>query len=208
MVNTVTAAINSLVALITGGGALATSLLDAGKSILNKIVDGIKAVTSLASELISKVSSSISSMVTAVTSGAIFSNLFNAGKSIISGLIKGIENAAGKVYDTLIGIIEDAIGQILDFLGASSPSKLMFGIGADVIMAGLQQGIASMAPAINASFQASINGIAAPVAAPVLGSAGAGSVTNNFYTGQNNINSQMDVAVFEARVLDVIRKNL
>ncbi|MGH7273507.1 MAG: phage tail protein [Nitrospiria bacterium] len=207
LVNGVISAINSMISAITGG-SIATSLISAGQSILNKLIDGIKAVTNLASELINKVSSSISSMVSAVTSGGIANSIFNAGKSIITGLINGISANASKVYDKLLEIIDDAIDGILDFLGAGSPSKLMFSIGSDVMMAGLQQGIAAMAPTIKAQLQAAITAPVASVAGPALGTGGTGSVTNVFNTGNNIINNEVDAAIFESRVLDVIRRNL
>lgn len=55
--------------------------------------------------------------------------LVDAGGNLIDGLINGIKGAAGAVGDMLLGIVDDAIGGVLSFLGIASPSKLMAEIG-------------------------------------------------------------------------------
>ena len=55
--------------------------------------------------------------------------LVSAGGDLIDGLINGIKGAAGAVGDMLLGIVDDAIGGVLSFLGIASPSKLMAEIG-------------------------------------------------------------------------------
>lgn len=55
--------------------------------------------------------------------------LVDAGGDLIDGLINGIKGAAGAVGDMLLGIVDDAIGGVLSFLGIASPSKLMAEIG-------------------------------------------------------------------------------
>lgn len=55
--------------------------------------------------------------------------LLDAGGDLIDGLINGIKGAAGAVGDMLLGIVDDAIGGVLSFLGIASPSKLMAEIG-------------------------------------------------------------------------------
>lgn len=206
LVTKVTAGVSSLVTAITSG-SLAASLLNAGRSILNKLIDGVKGVTNLASELINKVSDAISNLITSITSGSIFSKLRNAGQSVIEGIIEGMQDNASAIWDMLKEIWDDALGNFMGLIGASSPSKVMMAVGGD-IMKGLEIGMASMAPAINAQFQASMLSPVASVAGPALGSSSVVNNTYQFYNGGNNINTQFDEAKLEALIIRTIQKNL
>lgn len=88
--------------------------------------------------MVSTVSGAIDSVITFFSNlggdilsaiGDFGSLLVSAGGDLIDGLLNGISNAAGAVGDMLLGIVDDAIGGVLSFLGIASPSKLMAEIG-------------------------------------------------------------------------------
>ena len=107
-------------------------------------------------------------------------------------------------WETLQGIIQDAITSATDILGISSPSKVFFDFGQD-IMTGLQQGLAAMTPAINAQFQASVAAPAqAVVSGPVLPSIINNNITLN--TGGNTINTPFDQAQFDAMFMRSVQR--
>lgn len=72
--------------------------------------------------------------------GNLGSLLLSAGGDIINGLINGIKNNIGRVADTLLGGIKNAVSGVLGFLGIASPSKLFKSIGG-YTMEGLAIGI-------------------------------------------------------------------
>jgi hypothetical protein len=77
--------------------------------------------------------------------GDLGSLLLQTGGNIISGLLRGISNAAGRVKDFLVGLVKDAVGGVLSYLGISSPSRLMMSIGGHTAE-GFAKGIADATP--------------------------------------------------------------
>lgn len=70
-------------------------------------------------------------------------NLYEIGKNIIGGLIKGIENMIGKVKET-IGKVADTVKRgVTNALGIQSPSRVMMGYGEDTAK-GFAMGIENM----------------------------------------------------------------
>lgn len=72
--------------------------------------------------------------------GGFIDRMWRAGQDIIDGLVRGIQNGAGAVIDTIKRIAQGALNEVKKFFGISSPSKVMAGIGGN-IMAGLANGI-------------------------------------------------------------------
>lgn len=71
--------------------------------------------------------------------------LYNTGRDIIHGLIKGIESMIGSAIDTITGAMKDIWNGAKDALGITSPSKLFMEIGHNVVM-GYNQGVTQHAP--------------------------------------------------------------
>lgn len=129
------------------------------------------------------------------------------GGNIFKGLVFGLDAKEEDLLAATNNVISAMVNQINRDLQISSPSKVMARIGQQM-MAGLQGGIASMAPVLNAQLSASVAG---PLSPAMAGAMSAGATTNNYNTfqvGGNSINNGMDAASFEARVLQVIRRNL
>lgn len=134
-------ALNGIRGLISSGWntikSLTTSAWNALKGIVAKAWDGVK----------SAVSSGISAAVGLVKSlpgkitgalGNLGSLLYNAGKSIIQGLINGI--------DSMIGVVKDKLGALTklipDIKGPPSKDKVLLRGAGQLIMQGLVDGFA------------------------------------------------------------------
>jgi phage-related protein len=72
--------------------------------------------------------------------------LFDVGRSIIDGLLRGLQSLGGTIVSYLTELIP---GPIRDALGISSPSKVLDDIGVDT-MRGLDRGLERMLPTIRA----------------------------------------------------------
>lgn len=87
--------------------------------------------------------------------------LVGGGRDMISGLIRGLGQAAAQVGRFLLRIVQDAVGGVLRYLGIASPSKLMTGIGAQTAE-GFTRGITSGVPAAARAAQALASTAAIP----------------------------------------------
>lgn len=77
--------------------------------------------------------------------------LANAGKDLIQGLINGITGTAGKVFDAVKNIGEQAVNKLKGVLKIFSPSKVFAELGGNISL-GLAQGITDNAQsAVNAT---------------------------------------------------------
>lgn len=129
------------------------------------------------------------------------------GGNVFQGITFGLHASAEDLLRATNNVVEAMIGQIHTTLEIGSPSQIMVEVGQQ-IMAGLQRGIVSMTPTLNAQLSASVMGPLSPMMAGAMGGSSGDTyhVTNHF--GQNTITTPTDMATFEARVLNVIRKNL
>ncbi len=78
--------------------------------------------------------------------GEISSTALSAGGDFVSGLIDGITNAAGQLYETVKNLALGALDKFKSFFGISSPSKVMAKMGGH-LTAGLSKGITATAGA-------------------------------------------------------------
>lgn len=62
------------------------------------------------------------------------------GADLVGGLVKGIQDNAGKVLDTMLGMVKNGVDAVKSFFGIKSPSKVMIQIGEN-LMGGLTIGI-------------------------------------------------------------------
>lgn len=75
-------------------------------------------------------------------------DILQAGMDLIGGLVQGLLDAAWRVGETLLKIINDAVGGFLSFLGIASPSKLFRSFGEN-IGEGLADGLDSSADLVD-----------------------------------------------------------
>jgi phage-related protein len=125
------------------------------------------------------------------------------GRDIIMGIVRGIEQGAGAIWDAIKRAVEDAIANISNFLGLGSPSKLMMGMGQDM-MAGLAMGIAAGARLPEVALSASVNSGLNSGLGGLSGSEGTAGGGVVFQTGAIVINAApgMDPRAIAQAVLD------
>lgn len=134
MVNAVTAGVTALLGAITSGN-IKTLLVNVGVSIINAIIESIKTVTTLGSELISKVKAGVDALFNTVSSsvGAIGSKLYAIGKELIENIInglKGVSNFASSIISQLktwLGGVASGVASTLQSIGKTLVEELVTG---------------------------------------------------------------------------------
>jgi TP901 family phage tail tape measure protein len=119
------------------------------------------------------------------------------GNSIVNGIVSGIRNAAGYLYDTLKNLASNALQSAKNFLGINSPSKLFADHVGMNIAEGVAQGVDDHAhravtsvramSGLLASQQVGVPGVAFAGAAGVGGGGGGTHVTNINITVQGSV---------------------
>ena len=66
-------------------------------------------------------------MLTAITDK--IGDFIQGGRAIVQGIVDGIKAAPGRIKDALLGIVQNAWGAVLDFLGIGSSSQLGIALG-------------------------------------------------------------------------------
>lgn len=79
-------------------------------------------------------------------------NLFEIGKNIIQGLIRGIKNMAGAIGNAVKGVVNGAVNGVKNFLGIRSPSKVFAELG-EYTGQGFAQGIEATKKAVESASQ-------------------------------------------------------
>jgi len=178
--------------------ALATKLGEVWNAISTKVTEVWDAVVAVVTEKALAIYTAVTGKIEEIKTwfGEQVESFKTFGGDLIQGFIDGVASKAGKLIESVTGAVEGAISAAKRLLGIESPSKLFMEIGANTML-GFQQGIAEMAPQNQAVMQAAVSPmVAAPEVMPNS------SVTINM--GGNTINSQLDIATFEARVLSVV----
>jgi tape measure domain-containing protein len=112
-------------------------LVGSGRNIISGLISGMNAI---GRTINSWVQSHIISPITGAFRGA-FNFIFNGGYNIIRGLYSGITSALGNVRNWVSShITTPIINGVKYFFGISSPSRVMAGIGGNLI-SGLIQGL-------------------------------------------------------------------
>ncbi|MHC4617951.1 MAG: phage tail tape measure protein [Planctomycetota bacterium] len=130
--------------------------------------------------------------------------------SILAGLELGLDADLEKLLAAMSVAMTALVDQANAELQAASPSKVFARIGGN-ITAGLAGGIASTFGQVSGALAGSLQSLVATpalVSGPIGPSGAMSSTTQNFNLGGNTINTGMDQATFEARVIQAIRNNL
>ncbi|MGH8879513.1 MAG: phage tail protein, partial [Stackebrandtia sp.] len=118
------------------------------------------------------------------------------GKDMISGVVKGIKSAAGKVKDAAVGAAKKAYEGAKDFLGINSPSILYKHVGLDS-MRGWVRGMKAMStPLVSAS-----GGLAAAAYDPWRGTS---PLVPGVATGPQNTAFNVNVRLGERELRDLV----
>jgi tape measure domain-containing protein len=143
--------------------ALVTGLLDALPELITAVLELIPAIVTTLLENLPQLVSAALEMILAIAGGLIqaipelvaaipeiIAAVFTAftevdwlslGGDIIAGIVEGIVNAGGQIWDALLEIVGDAWQGVKDFFGIASPSRLMRDTIGKQIPAGLAVGI-------------------------------------------------------------------
>lgn len=131
-------------------GGFVGNIIQFGKDVIGGLVQGVGAAVSWAINVIGgfigSILGGIGDFITGKKSGGgggggLFNALIDIGKNIVFGLWEGIQRMFQWMIDKVTGFIRDIIpGPIKDFLGISSPSKMMAELGVYIVQ-GLAQGI-------------------------------------------------------------------
>ena len=114
----------------------------------------------------------ISTIVSAL--GTLASQLWEAGKNIVSGLWEGIQKAYGWLKEKVTGFFKGIIKSVTSFLGIHSPSTVFAGIGENMAL-GLGKGFTAAMQGVGKSIRASIPSTSADVAITAAGKGKAGT---------------------------------
>ena len=104
-------------------------------------------------------------------------DLFQIGKDIINGLIKGIGSMAGAVADKVASIAKSIPSGVKDFLGIHSPSRLMRDEVGKMIPAGIAIGIEAETGTVE-KMVSKLSRVINPEVNPVGFNAHAGNISN------------------------------
>lgn len=117
--------------------------------------------------------------------GELGSKLWSTGRDLINGLIRGIQDTAGRIADSVLGPIRDTIAKVKGLLGISSPSKVMAEIGRNMgeglalgiestkgLVADSLAGLAEQAQGFGAQLAAGMTSTSTPAHVPVQSTAG------------------------------------
>lgn len=112
--------------VVSFAGQMASNALDAGKRFLTNIVDTLSSIPG---------------------------KVISIGSNIVQGLIDGITGSIGRIGDSLLGGVTDAIDGVKSFLGIHSPSRLMRDEIGMMIGRGAALGIDKSAKYVNESMR-------------------------------------------------------
>lgn len=107
--------------------------------------------------------------------------LLQVGKDIINGLLRGLQAAAGAIYDFFSNLIGGSIDQVMAQVQAHSPSKVFMRIGGFItegLLIGLQSNTKQIMAASRALAQAAIPDVPPVVVPAPRFAAGSGGVAN------------------------------
>ena len=141
--------------ILAGIGNLAGLLVQKGKDLLEGFVKGYIGIWQ---EVFSFFVDLPGRLVSAI--GNLLPKLWSAGWDLLDGLWKGIKARATKLFEDLADLADDILGAITDPLGIFSPSKVMRGVGVN-LMKGLQLGLEDQALKVNATVGNVAGGIVA-----------------------------------------------
>lgn len=145
ILNIVDGITSNLPAIISAIFQVITELL---QSILTHLPEflqkGIEIIGELAAGLIRAIPDLLAAIpqVLSEAANAFFSfDWISIGSNIIQGVVDGIINAGGAIWDALVGVAQDAWNGVLDFFGIHSPSTLFRDTVGKNLMLGMAEGV-------------------------------------------------------------------
>lgn len=137
--------IDNLDQIINAAVQIVTSLIERITSNLPEIIKmGITLIAKLAVGLVQAIPDLVREIPTIVAAMAlafrqVLPELINVGKEMIQGIWQGIQELAGWLWDSVVGMVNNIVSGVKNALGIHSPSKVFAGIG-DNMALGLAEG--------------------------------------------------------------------
>lgn len=122
--------------------SMSTTISGAWTSVRGFFSGSISSITGFINGFRTTIGNQFNSIKNIIVDTIKSTNLFQVGKDIINGLIRGISSLAGKVKETVTGIVNGIKDRITDALKIKSPSRVTMGYGEN-IGEGLEIGIDS-----------------------------------------------------------------
>jgi phage-related protein len=130
--STVSNVINSVVSFLGNAwNTVKNAVSTAWNAVVNAVSTGVNNVLNFVRALPGQILSGL---------GSLGSLLINAGYSMITGLLQGLQNAAGQIFNFIYNLCRQVWESIKSFFGIGSPSKL-FAEAGDSLGVGLARGI-------------------------------------------------------------------
>jgi len=212
-------------ALVEASRSVQESLLKIGGDLISGFVTGmLEKITGrqVTEEFQGKLGSTMSSWITFAFDFATgkfftripayiksyFEQMRNIGRSIVDGIIQGIGDNAGNLYNTLVNMAMEALNWARWALDSHSPSKLFSSEVGETIPTGIAEGVQKMAGSVNKSISGLFDNTRAYGADARASNlrAAAGIVNQN--SNQNNYNLTMQTSMQPQSVIqsfDVMR---
>lgn len=119
----IASAVNLVIEFARGITMSVPKLVDAGFKMMVDFINGLaKAIDDNNELLIDAVDNLMNSVIEAI--GQWIEHFVTGGGDLMNGLIEGIKGAAKEVWNTMLGVVEDAWNGVKDFFGIHSPSTV------------------------------------------------------------------------------------
>lgn len=145
ILNIINGIIDNLPNIISAIFTVITELLNALLSNMPQFLQkGIEIIGELAAGLINaipEVLAAIPQIIDAAVDAFMSFDWISIGVSIIDGVVNGIINAGGAVWNALYNVAQNAWNSVLNFFGIQSPSKLFRDTVGKNLMLGLAEGV-------------------------------------------------------------------
>lgn len=152
-----------LAAMLAG---VLTVAIQAVTAIISPLISAVTWLMGIFSSAFSAISDAVSSGVSTVISfvsglpGTIIGfftdlpgRMLSMGEKIMRGLLNGIESLIESIKNTVSNLVNDIIDEVTSLFGIFSPSRVMFGIGVNVVK-GLEGGMEARIPNVLATTDA------------------------------------------------------
>ena len=184
------AALSLIMSLLTYLPTHWGNLISVAKSLFMAIVS---AVPQIVGSLLSAVGSLLTQAASKVSGFA--SQMATAAKDMVRGMVQGIRDAGGEVWNAIKNVCSNSLNTILEFFGINSPSRVMretFGFVGEGMVWGLEDKAANVVDSMR-SIASSTLEAASFTASPTLSFAGVGSAASNVSATSTSSLTKQDV---------------
>lgn len=145
---------NGIKGVVSGVWSAISGIVKGALGILGSIIDsGLRTISGIFEFVFGMAPGSIYGKIK-----GFIDTLLKFGRDVIDGFVKGIGNAVDGAVKNVTGFFGDIIDGVKNFLGISSPARIMLSIGKNIVQ-GLWQGILSLKDWVISKVQWFINSV-------------------------------------------------